>query len=110
MLIHHLIGEGMKPKILKPLDAEKIMNDVKNQIVRKMKAGGLRIGHVQMWQEDGLCHIDIENNGGDILNVTDNINHKNVEIVSSKHRDGIFDWAADYYIKDSDEVSFKLAI
>lgn len=98
-----------QPKILKPLDPQKIMSAIKNKIVREMKRTGLSVEDCEMWQDDdGNCHITIENNGGSALNASDYFDHPNAELLHSFWTDGWYEWATKHFYKDYNEVIFKL--
>jgi hypothetical protein len=99
----------MKPRILAPLDPQKIMNQVAAQIVKEAKRGGLSLGEVSKTvYPDGTCLVDIENSGGHAALIEDSLSHPNIEVISIEHHDGHYIWDADHYVKDSDSVHFKL--
>lgn len=115
MKLQPLIEGGNKPKVLPPLDHEKIANELATHVKKMYRRDGINVGDDHDYHHDkqsGIHHISVEHNGGgDGSNMRDMIrdkNHKNVEIVDYDHHEGHYDWPSDTYRRPYSTVSYKL--
>lgn len=101
----------MKPRILKPLDHEKIYKQIKAAVNKRHRESGISVGETDGWKEgDHYCIIH-EHNGGSYHTLKEEVQvHPNCNVISADHVEGIYDWKADTYHKPYSIVKFKTHI
>lgn len=101
----------MKPKILKPLNHEKIYKELTSAVKKRHRDSGINIGETDAWNEGDHHCITHEHNGGSYHTLKETVqDHPNCEVISAKHHEGIYDWHANVYHKPYSIVKFKTHI
>ena len=103
----------MAIKEVKKQTAEEIAKKALAKFTKYLKAGGACFGETSIESYDDGQYIQVEHNMGSAVNdlvrfVFEAAKDTDIKLVDFKSHEGIYDWAADVYIKPCDCVTFKV--